>query len=617
MDEERKIIEIVDEGESRYCLHANFDVLGRMYDHEAEEVVVVKPEREQESACTMIVTANGKVIDHIPVYDKPIKITSTLSEYSSVGIGFSFSKADGYIKNSDIEKFYFLKAQNPEGFIPAEPQQKDNIDLLIAKGVVTQVLEGTDLVFYGIHGQETSRVDLSGFITGEVAVTADKILEIVKDSESIVAMKDGDKVKLELDAELTSKISKSLVTPMVRPSATELVGVDDGNSQTMIEIGDGLKLENGVLSSTGSGGVVEEIDPTVPQHVKEITENDIKSWDNKAEKSEIPDVSNFITNTVDNLVNYYNKTETDNKLSAIPKFKIEPVNELPTENISSTTVYLLKVGTDSPELYEEYIYVNNAWELLGTAKVDLTGYVTTEILNNMLQSYALKGDLNNYYTKDETYSKAEVNDLVGGADGDNLLKVSPVVIDGIDATAENPSPVSTKELVDESGVKYIPAIEVGKTYVVEYVVDGITYKTEDVAVDYSEIQDGVPQGYVTQLGIRLVDGELVTKLSFTSADGKDGAFMVQCNLYDNYAVISSQMKESGYNLPSITLISIREKGESKYYTKEETEAYVQEQIKDFTTQEQVDEKIKDFVTTDYVDSVVGDINTALENILGV
>ena len=70
----------------------------------------------------------------------------------------------------------------------------------------------------------------------------------------------------------------------------------------------------------------------------------------------------------------YSKTEFDSKLSSIPKFKIEVVNSLPTSNISSTTVYLVKSGNETQNLYTEYIYVNNAWEYLGKQSVDLTGY---------------------------------------------------------------------------------------------------------------------------------------------------------------------------------------------------------------------------------------------------
>ena len=49
------------------------------------------------------------------------------------------------------------------------------------------------------------------------------------------------------------------------------------------------------------------------------------------------------------------------------------VTTLPTSGISSTTVYLVKSGSDA-DLYTEYIYVNNAWEVLGSQRVDLSGY---------------------------------------------------------------------------------------------------------------------------------------------------------------------------------------------------------------------------------------------------
>lgn len=42
------------------------------------------------------------------------------------------------------------------------------------------------------------------------------------------------------------------------------------------------------------------------------------SVENKAEKTEIPDVSKFITNSTDDLVNYYNKKEIDTKLENLP-----------------------------------------------------------------------------------------------------------------------------------------------------------------------------------------------------------------------------------------------------------------------------------------------------------
>lgn len=56
---------------------------------------------------------------------------------------------------------------------------------------------------------------------------------------------------------------------------------------------------------TISGGITAETDPTVPQHVKAITTEDISNWNNKANTSQIPtqtsqltNDSNFIASTV-------------------------------------------------------------------------------------------------------------------------------------------------------------------------------------------------------------------------------------------------------------------------------------------------------------------------------
>lgn len=238
----------------------------------------------------------------------------------------------------------------------------------------------------------------------------------------------------------------------------------ENNKQDKLTAGENITIKDGVISATG-GISTEETDPTVPQHVKDITEEDISTWNNKSDfsgnyedlenkpeiptktselendsgyiagftetdptvpswakapnkptytaeevgalpdstelfsgnyddlknKPIIPDVSNFITNTVDNLINYYKKAETytqeeiNQLISQIPKFSIQPVDELPTENISNSTVYLLKTSeTETGNLYTEYIYVNNNWEELGTQRLDLTGYATKEYVNTEL-----------------------------------------------------------------------------------------------------------------------------------------------------------------------------------------------------------------------------------------
>lgn len=97
--------------------------------------------------------------------------------------------------------------------------------------------------------------------------------------------------------------------------------------------------------------------------------------------SQLTNDSGFITNAVLDLLNYYSKSQTytreeiDQKVSAIPKFAIKVVDVLPSEDISSTTIYLLKAGNDSGDLYTEYLWTEGKWEILGSQRVDLSGYV--------------------------------------------------------------------------------------------------------------------------------------------------------------------------------------------------------------------------------------------------
>ena len=73
------------------------------------------------------------------------------------------------------------------------------------------------------------------------------------------------------------------------------------------------------------------------------------------------------------------------KISSIPKFSTKVVSALPTTDISSSTVYLLINNNSAKEnLYDEYIYVESEWELLGTqtSNVNLSDYYTKEEIDN-------------------------------------------------------------------------------------------------------------------------------------------------------------------------------------------------------------------------------------------
>ena len=76
------------------------------------------------------------------------------------------------------------------------------------------------------------------------------------------------------------------------------------------------------------------------------------------------------------MTNYYTKSQTDDLISAISTMNLKVVQELPTEDISTTTIYLVpKTTTGANDAYDEYIYVSNNWEPIGSTQVDLTDYV--------------------------------------------------------------------------------------------------------------------------------------------------------------------------------------------------------------------------------------------------
>lgn len=112
------------------------------------------------------------------------------------------------------------------------------------------------------------------------------------------------------------------------------------------------------------------------------------SWTNLANKptslSDFINDEGFITNTVSNLANYYDKSSIDNIVATLKTGAFQVVNELPSTG-SEGVVYL--VGTQAP--YTMYIWENNAFLNIGTTEVNLDGYVKGTNLNS---NYVILGN---------------------------------------------------------------------------------------------------------------------------------------------------------------------------------------------------------------------------------
>lgn len=92
------------------------------------------------------------------------------------------------------------------------------------------------------------------------------------------------------------------------------LGIQPAGNYVLQEIGKGLSTNDYTTAEKNKLAGLNNYNDT------EIKSDISNLQTNKADKTEIPDVSNFITNTVDNLTNYYTKAEINALLAAlVPK----------------------------------------------------------------------------------------------------------------------------------------------------------------------------------------------------------------------------------------------------------------------------------------------------------
>lgn len=193
-------------------------------------------------------------------------------------------------------------------------------------------------------------------------------------------------------------------------------------------------------------------------------------------KSKLPafiEGEGFIKNTVNDLVNYYKKSETYTQsevqalIAAVKQFNYEVVTELPTAAASTMhKIYLVaQSGGKTGDVYDEYITIDKGssaetryvWEKIGSTSIDLSAYSTTEQMNAAIAAAIapfkteaqIKAIIEAYgyetaahaaatYVEKETgkglstndYTNDEKEKLEGIADGAQVNVIEAVKIDG-------------------------------------------------------------------------------------------------------------------------------------------------------------------------------------------
>lgn len=132
----------------------------------------------------------------------------------------------------------------------------------------------------------------------------------------------------------------------------------------------------------------------------------------------------LITKAIENLENYYSKTETytqeevaifiTEEIGKLSLFDAAVVEELPTENISKTTFYLIaKEDNEEGNIYNEYLYINDDFELLGDTKIDISNLVSMEDFD-ALEDVAAKINEKNTFEQKQVFEGKIVVDGAAG-----------------------------------------------------------------------------------------------------------------------------------------------------------------------------------------------------------
>ena len=94
----------------------------------------------------------------------------------------------------------------------------------------------------------------------------------------------------------------------------------------------------------------------------------------------------FITAAVDNLINYYTRTEVNDLIGQITTISFELVDVLPQTG-EANKIYLVPSTEGQPQNgYDEYIYVNESWEKIGSTNIDLSQYATKDYVNQQIST---------------------------------------------------------------------------------------------------------------------------------------------------------------------------------------------------------------------------------------
>lgn len=168
----------------------------------------------------------------------------------------------------------------------------------------------------------------------------------------------GDNITIGYDTTTESVVISATDTTYTAGSNVTISNGEISATDTTYSAGNNIEIVNGVISATDTDTTY-----TAGNNI-EISNANVISAD---------------------LSSYYTKTEVNNLIGDLTSARIEVVNQLPSTG-EENVIYLVPKSPagESGNIYDEYIYANNNWELIGDTDIDLSNYYTSTEVDNLL-----------------------------------------------------------------------------------------------------------------------------------------------------------------------------------------------------------------------------------------
>lgn len=262
----------------------------------------------------------------------------------------------------------------------------------------TEFLESQLITFLGFDDRITALEESSagGYTAGDNITIEDGVISAIDTTYSNATEETNGLMSYQ------DKIKLNDLNNYVLPKASALV-------LGGIKVGDTLTIDaNGVLNALSS----VSIDDT--------TISTTKTWSSNK-------ISGELSGKQDTLTAGQNIVITNNTISAVidAGFQVEVVQTLPTTGEENTIYFVPKEGGANPDVYDEYMYINGAWEKIGSTEVDLSNYYNKTEVDGLLASKQDKLTAGNNITINGTTISANDTTYSAGANidiTDNAIK---------------------------------------------------------------------------------------------------------------------------------------------------------------------------------------------------